>query len=407
MERELWGSVFIYWVLLSRPLWLVSTNMEGARKMGYALMARVFNDCSYERIGTMELYSNNISGPIPNDLGNLTNLVSLDLYLNRFSGPIPQSLGKLSKLRFFFNNNLDLCGPVIGHPCPGSPPFSPPPPFVPPSPISAPEGNSAIGAIAGVVVGVALLFVAPAIVFAWWRQRKPQEFFFDVPDELSHPIQLNTGFTRTREENDIHGSFLFVIWVRFVRCWCNKIQLASRTKKHPNKIFGRCDEYNLNQGCTSSLEVNPYLSQVEELKQKLIAAEEKLASPEDRICVYDEQIQELKKMLAKKEAHCRGYAIGVEELQKKIAKQYMKTTIPRKRGKVLRNIVLDEELVDKLVEKLLFHGYTRRKNCSRPEEMQLLILFSNDMSLLETLLGSYTKYVCGSITGVSGVKGEP
>lgn len=29
------------------------------------------------------------------------------------------------------------------------------------------------------------------------------------------------------------------------------------------------------------------------------------------------------------------------------------------------------------------------------------------MSLLETLLGSYTKYVCGSITGVSGVKGEP
>ncbi|KAL5142213.1 hypothetical protein HKD37_09G025440 [Glycine soja] len=96
----------------------------------------------------------------------------------------------------------------------------------------------------------------------------------------------------------------------------------------------------LNQGCTSSLEVNPYLSQVEELKQKLIAAEEKLASPEDRICVYDEQIQELKKMLAKKEAHCRGYAIGVEELQKKIAKQYMKTSIPRKRGKVLRNIVV-------------------------------------------------------------------
>lgn len=37
-----------------------------------------------------------------------------------------------------FTNNLDLCGPVTGHPCPGSPPFSPPPPFVPPSPISGP-----------------------------------------------------------------------------------------------------------------------------------------------------------------------------------------------------------------------------------------------------------------------------
>lgn len=37
-----------------------------------------------------------------------------------------------------FANNLNLCGPVIGKPCPGSPPFSPPPPFVPPSTVSSP-----------------------------------------------------------------------------------------------------------------------------------------------------------------------------------------------------------------------------------------------------------------------------
>lgn len=47
-----------------------------------------------------ELYSNNLSGPIPSDLGNLTSLVSLDLYLNGFTGPIPNTLGKLLKLRF-------------------------------------------------------------------------------------------------------------------------------------------------------------------------------------------------------------------------------------------------------------------------------------------------------------------
>lgn len=47
-----------------------------------------------------ELYSNNISGIIPSELGNLTNLVSLDLYLNNFTGQIPDSLGNLSKLRF-------------------------------------------------------------------------------------------------------------------------------------------------------------------------------------------------------------------------------------------------------------------------------------------------------------------
>lgn len=49
-----------------------------------------------------ELYANNLSGQVPNELGNLTNLVSLDLYLNNLSGPIPKSLGNLQKLRFLY-----------------------------------------------------------------------------------------------------------------------------------------------------------------------------------------------------------------------------------------------------------------------------------------------------------------
>ncbi|KAL6504209.1 Somatic embryogenesis receptor kinase 1 [Orobanche gracilis] len=181
----------------------------------------------------LELYSNNISGLIPSDLGNLTNLVSLDLYLNSFTGPIPDSLGKLSKLRFLdisnnrlsgavpdngsfslftpisFANNLDLCGVVTGRPCPGSPPFSPPPPFVPPPPSSSPSdiayfdycflrfyigkngGNTATTAVAGgVAAGAALLFATPAIAFAWWRRRKPQDIFFDVPAEEDPEVHL-------------------------------------------------------------------------------------------------------------------------------------------------------------------------------------------------------------------------
>lgn len=56
----------------------------------------ITNQFAFDR----ELYSNNLSGPIPGDLGNLTSLVSLDLYMNGFTGPIPDTLGKLSKLRF-------------------------------------------------------------------------------------------------------------------------------------------------------------------------------------------------------------------------------------------------------------------------------------------------------------------
>ncbi|KAK6135406.1 hypothetical protein DH2020_030860 [Rehmannia glutinosa] len=126
----------------------------------------------------LELYSNNISGRIPNELGNLTNLVSLDLYLNSLSGPIPDTLGRLQRLRFFFANNL--LEPL---------PVSPPPPVPPSTP--SPSQDSATGAIAGgVAAGAALLFAAPAIALAWYRRRKPQDHFFDVPAEEDPEVHL-------------------------------------------------------------------------------------------------------------------------------------------------------------------------------------------------------------------------
>ncbi|XP_074579921.1 LRR receptor kinase BAK1 isoform X2 [Curcuma longa] len=188
----------------------------------------------------LEIYSNNISGTIPVELGNLRNLVSLDLYLNDLTGGIPDTLGNLVRLRFLrlnnnslsgqipesltrinslqvldlsnndlsgevpstgsfslftpisFANNPQLCGPGTSRPCPDSPPFSPPPPYNPPTPISS-QGNgvSLTGAIAGgVAAGAALLFAAPAIGFAWWRRRKPQEHFFDVPAEEDPEVHL-------------------------------------------------------------------------------------------------------------------------------------------------------------------------------------------------------------------------
>ena len=66
------------------------------------------------------------------------------------------------------------------------------------------------------------------------------------------------------------------------------------------------------QGSGSIVEVNPYLSKVEELKHKVIAIEQKLALHEERICLYDEQVQELKKMLGNEEAQSWAYANGVK-----------------------------------------------------------------------------------------------
>lgn len=47
-----------------------------------------------------ELYGNNLGGKIPEELGNLEELVSVDLYGNRLHGGIPRSFGKLRSLKF-------------------------------------------------------------------------------------------------------------------------------------------------------------------------------------------------------------------------------------------------------------------------------------------------------------------
>ncbi|KAJ8767927.1 hypothetical protein K2173_020867 [Erythroxylum novogranatense] len=174
----------------------------------------------------LELYSNNITGKIPEELGNLTDLVSLDLYLNGLNGPIPVTLGKLQKLRFLRLNNNSLSGTIpmvltnvstlqvldlsnnklVGDiPVNGSfslftllsfqnnslnkPPPAPPPPLIPTQTRSS--GNSGTGAIAGgVAAGAALLFAVPALAVAYWRRRKPQDHFFDVPAEEDPEVHL-------------------------------------------------------------------------------------------------------------------------------------------------------------------------------------------------------------------------
>ncbi|KAH7518551.1 hypothetical protein FEM48_Zijuj09G0183500 [Ziziphus jujuba var. spinosa] len=193
----------------------------------YAVISSIYLLITESTFLDRELYSNNISGTIPEELGNLTNLVSLDLYLNNLSGSIPTTLGNLQKLRFLRLNNNSLSGnipmslttvtslqvldlsnnlltgdiPINGSFQLFTPisftnnklkplPDTPPPPITP-TPSAPSGGNSATGAIAGgVAAGAALLFAAPAIALAWWRRRKPQDHFFDVPAEEDPEVHL-------------------------------------------------------------------------------------------------------------------------------------------------------------------------------------------------------------------------
>ncbi|MBC8863190.1 cell surface protein, partial [Escherichia coli] len=55
------------------------------------------------------LYSNKLSGEIPAELGELTNLSELRLDYNQFTGKIPDGLGKISSIAL---QNNELVGQI-------------------------------------------------------------------------------------------------------------------------------------------------------------------------------------------------------------------------------------------------------------------------------------------------------
>jgi len=61
-----------------------------------------------------KLYLNEckIEGSIPEDIGNLMNLVELEISNNKLTGSIPDSIGKLSKLERLILSKNQLSGPI-------------------------------------------------------------------------------------------------------------------------------------------------------------------------------------------------------------------------------------------------------------------------------------------------------
>ncbi|KAG1355035.1 receptor-like protein EIX2 [Cocos nucifera] len=74
-----------------------------------------FSRCSTKRLQSIDLYGNNLSGPLPSQIGELRSLVYLVVHGNSLSGSIPASLGKLSAL-----SELDLSSNSLNGSIPAS-----------------------------------------------------------------------------------------------------------------------------------------------------------------------------------------------------------------------------------------------------------------------------------------------
>ena len=61
---------------------------------------------------SIDLTGQNLNGPIPSDIGLLTNLTSLNLSANNISGSIPPELGSLINLNYLYLQNNDLSGVI-------------------------------------------------------------------------------------------------------------------------------------------------------------------------------------------------------------------------------------------------------------------------------------------------------
>ena len=84
-------------------LWLVSRSLAGPIPSSLT---------NLNRLGVLVLASGGFSGPLPADVGKLTDLRVLDLGRNQLTGPIPPQLGNLTVLADLRLNGNQLDGPI-------------------------------------------------------------------------------------------------------------------------------------------------------------------------------------------------------------------------------------------------------------------------------------------------------
>ncbi len=97
MPRELGNLTNLTWLTLG------SNNLSGSIPSEFG---------NLRALGLLVLGRNNLTGPIPPELGNLVNLWSLDLSNSDLSGPIPRELGNLASLGSLTLRKTNLTGPI-------------------------------------------------------------------------------------------------------------------------------------------------------------------------------------------------------------------------------------------------------------------------------------------------------
>uniref|UniRef100_A0A0E0PJM1 non-specific serine/threonine protein kinase n=1 Tax=Oryza rufipogon TaxID=4529 RepID=A0A0E0PJM1_ORYRU len=73
--------------------------------------ACTYNNNTVCHITKLGLALNPLSGPLPKELGNLTNLLSLGISLDNFTGELPEELGNLTKLQQLYIDSSGFSGP--------------------------------------------------------------------------------------------------------------------------------------------------------------------------------------------------------------------------------------------------------------------------------------------------------
>jgi Leucine-rich repeat (LRR) protein len=64
------------------------------------------------RVIKLQLYSNNLAGPLPSEIQQLSALQTLGLGMNKLTGPIPAQLGQLGALTWLNLHGNQLSGPI-------------------------------------------------------------------------------------------------------------------------------------------------------------------------------------------------------------------------------------------------------------------------------------------------------